>query len=216
MSNGSRVVALTKGRFMLSVADSIKKTNSLGDALQDLVVARGSVIIKDDKTSLLMGHWSLTFDLFRGIIACLDSKLYGPAFALVRPLLESTIRAHVVIMGDAKDLELLRADKYKTDFAGIGAKLDAFFKTETLFNGFLSSGRHALHSYTHAGTAQLGRRFSGTDLMASYSDEEVMEVLGVNGTAAFLVNNLVVKNFEWNEEVEKNNGLYMEWGPNTI
>jgi hypothetical protein len=129
----------------------------------------------------------------------------------VRPILESSIRAHVVIMGDPKGLELLSKDEYKTNFATIGAKLDTYFKTKPLFEGFLTKGCHALHSYTHAGTAQLGRRFSGTDLVANYGDEEIGEVLGVSSSAVFMVNVLVTRYFGWNDEWEKNNELFAEW-----
>jgi len=81
-----------------------------------------------------------------------------------------------------------------------------------LFESFLTSAREALHSYTHAGILQLGRRFSGTDLVANYSEGEIHEVIRVSTSAVFIVNNLVTKHFGFEEEWKKNTDLYVEWG----
>ena len=51
--------------------------------------------------------------------------------------------------------------------------------------------REALHSYTHAGLVQVGRRFTGADLAVNYSEEEILELARVSTTATFTVNNLV-------------------------
>jgi hypothetical protein len=159
-----------------------------------------------------MAYWSLTFDFHRGVLCLLSHKLFGSAFALVRPILEATIRSHVVIIGTEEDVRKLRADEYRTNLGTVGAEIDAAFALDGLFENFLNGARLALRSYTHAGVSQLGRRFSGNDLVASYSEEEIIEVIRVSTSAVFMVNNLVTKHFGFEEEWKQNNKLYDKWG----
>jgi hypothetical protein len=58
----------------------------------------------------------------------------------------------------------------------------------------------------------LGRRFSGDDLLANYSEQEIIEVIRVSTSAVFMVNNLVTKHLGFEEEWARNNQLYDEWG----
>jgi len=200
-------------RHMSSRAEAeIKKANSFGDQIEDLVVARGQCP-QSERNTLLMAYWSLTFDFHRGILSLLSNRFYGSAFALVRPIVEATIRSHVVIMGSAEDVRKLREDEYRTNLSTVGAEIDTAFGMDNFFESFLTSVRLALNSYTHAGVFQLGRRFSGDDLLASYSEEEVIEVIRISSCAVFMVNNLVTKHFGFDEEWKQNNKkLFDEWG----
>ena len=144
--------------------------------------------INDDRTPLLMAHWSLTFDCHRGVLCCLDNQFYGPAFALLRTVLESTIRAHVALMGDAVTIEKLKKDEYQTNFKTVGPEIDKFFGLDDLMEKFLGQARLLLHSYTHAGLAQISRRFTGKDLQANYSDAQIDELIRISTSASFMVN----------------------------
>ena len=202
---------LVKKRGMSTIEDEIKKANAFGNKIEDLVVARGQCPTGERYTPL-MAYWSLVFDFHRGIICLLSHKFYGAAFALVRPIVEATVRAHIVLMGSAEDVRKLHDDEYRTNLATVGKEIDKAFGTGDLFENFLTTARHALHSYTHAGVLQVGRRFSGTDLLANYSETEIREVLQVSSSAAFIVNNLVTKYLGFEEEWKKNTDLYVEWG----
>lgn len=194
-----------------SIEDEIRKANTLGDEIENLVVEQGQ-FPAGERNTLLMAYWSLVFEFHRGIICLLSHKFYGAAFALVRPIIEATVRAHVVIIGSAEDVKKLHDDEYRTNLAAVGTEIDKAFGSGNLFENFLTNAREALHSYTHAGTLQLGRRFSGTDLVANYKEGEIREVIRVSTSAVFIVNNLVTKNLGFEEEWKKNTELYAEWG----
>ena len=200
-----------KRRLTDTIEDEIKKANAFGDKIENLVIARGQCPTGERNTPL-MAYWSLVFELHRGIICLVSHKFYGAAFALLRPIVEATVRAHVVIMGSAEDVRKIRDDEYRTNLATVGKEIDKAFGTGDVFENFLTNARHALHSYTHAGVLQLGRRFSGTDLVANYSETEVLEAIRVSSSAAFIVNNLVTKYLGFEEEWKKNTDLYVEWG----
>ena len=107
-----RILLVVRRRHMSGgVDDEIKKSNALGDTIQNLVVARGQCP-SGEHNALLMGYWSIAFEFHRGIICLLSHRFYGAAFALVRPLIEATVRAHVAIMGSAEDVKKLHADEY--------------------------------------------------------------------------------------------------------
>lgn len=146
------------------------------------------------------------------MLCLLSNKFYGSAFALVRPIVEAAVRAHVVIMGSEEDLRRLRNDEYRTNFGTVGKEIDAFFLTDDFFENFLKRAKNSLHSYTHAGLSQLGRRFSGTNLTPTYSEGEIIEVIRTTTSAAFLVTNLITKHFGFEEEWRKCGKLYEEWG----
>jgi hypothetical protein len=194
-----------------TVEAEVKKANAFGDHCQELVIARAQVP-SGERNNLLIAYWSLVFEFHRGILCLISQRFYGAAFALVRPLVEATVRAHVTIMGSDQDVSKLREDEYRTNLATVGQEIDNAFGTGDLFQSFLADGRKALHSFTHAGMSQVGRRFSGTDLSANYEEGEILEVIRVSTSAVFIVNNHVTKYFGFEEEWKKNTDLYAEWG----
>jgi hypothetical protein len=52
------------------------------------------------------------------------------------------------------------------------------------------------------------RRFSGTDLIANYSQSEIIEV---STNSMFMVNNTMTKHFGFEEEWQKTTDLFLEW-----
>lgn len=196
------------------IEDEIKRANQYGDEMENLVVAKGQCPTGDRNTPLI-AYWSLIFDLHRGILCLLSHKFFGSAFALVRPIIEATVRAHVVIMGSEQDLQKIHDDSYRTNFGTVGKEIDAAFRTGDFFENFLKGAVPALHSFTHAGMLQLGRRFAETDLTPSYTEEEIIEVIPTTSSAAFIVTNLVTKQFGFEEEWKQCNKLFEEWGKHT-
>src|SRR6266542_1358894 len=111
-----------------------------------------------------------------------------------------------------EDVQKLRNDEYRTNLATIGKEIDSFFHLDGLLERLLSQGRTALHSYTHAGTMQLGRRFKGTALTPNYAEGSLVEVIQVSTSSAFMVNNLVTKCLCFEKEWQENSSLYEQWG----
>jgi hypothetical protein len=181
-------ILIFRNRTRMNISDEIKKANSFGDQIENLVVARGACPTGDRNT--LLGYWSLMFDHHRGILSTLSNSFCGSAFALVRPMVEAAVRSHVTMLGFDDDLAKLHEDTYRTNFGTIGKWIDTTFHMEAYFETFLKGAKDALHSYTHAGMRQIERRFTGTDLVANYNDGEIVEVIRVSCSAIFMVNNL--------------------------
>jgi hypothetical protein len=193
------------------IDDEIKRANEFGDNIQNLVVAKGQCPTGDRNTPL-MALWSLAFEIHRAILCLISHKFFGAANALLRSLVEAVIRSHIVVIGSDEDLKRIVDDEYRTNFKTVGKQIDEGVGTGDFFEDFLNRAIPVLHSYTHVGKMQLGRRFSGTDLAPNYSEGELLETIRVSTSAIFLVNNMVTKHLGFAKEWEENSRLYTEWG----
>ena len=193
------------------VKKELRAARKFAEELESLVVKRGQCP-DDDRNILLMAYWALLFDFHRSILNLVPEPLCGGAFALVRPCMEAVARAHVAVKGTAAHVKSLQDDTYRTDFFTIGPWIDSVFGAGDLFTKFFDRARDALHSYTHAGISQLGRRYDDHNLRPSYRDEEIIEVVRVCTSAVWMVTNLVTKHLGWMEEAEKAEELFDKWG----
>jgi hypothetical protein len=193
--------------------EQIYNAQALGQKLEDLVVNAGKVTIKTEASPFLIGLWSLVCDYHKGLLNLLHWKFYGAAFALWRPFVEATVRAHLLLMLPPEDLERLKKDKYRVDFKTVPAQIDQTFGLGKLFENFLPERvRDALHSYTHSGIVPLMRRFDGTDVAANYSEHEVTALINTTTSGAFMITSLVTKHFGFDIEWSEAQRLYGEWG----
>lgn len=194
------------------VQKEIDSAENFGEQLEEIVVSKNQ-FPAGDRNVLLIAYWALMFDYDKGILSLLRSELFGAAFALVRPVVEADVRAHVALKGSEQDLERIKSDEYSVNFKQIGAKIDADFGLNHLMEKFLNDvTRSALHSYAHSGLLQLGRRFQGNDIKPSYGDDEIIEVIRVTTSAIFMVTNLVTKHFGFEEDWKKVSQMFEEWG----
>jgi hypothetical protein len=60
--------------------------------------------------------------------------------------------------------------------------------------------------------SQLGRRFDGHDVKPSYREGEIIEVVSVATSAAWMVTNLVTKFLGYLPEAARAEELYLAWG----
>lgn len=193
------------------VQKELDSARKFGGCLEHLVI--GKEYTDGERDTLLLAYWELVSDFHRGIHALIQNEFFGSAFALVRPVVESFVRAHVALMGSDNDVNSLREDTYKVNFKEIGPKIDAAFALDHMMENFLNERtRSALHSYTHAGLQQLGRRFNAGDVRPRYSDEEIIEVIRVVTSALFMVTNLMTKHFGFEDDWKHVTEMFVEWG----
>ena len=194
------------------VRKEIDSARKFAEQSEEMVVSKNQIPV-GDRNTLLIAYWALMFDYHKGILSCSQTEFFGSAFALVRPVVEAVVRAHIAVKGSEEELAAIQNDDYKVNFKTIGLRIDADFGLEHLMEKFLNEvTRNALHSYTHSGLLQLGRRFQGNDLKPNYSDEEITEVIRVSTSAIFMVTNLVTKHFGFEEDWKKVGELFGEWG----
>jgi hypothetical protein len=153
---------LKRGPHMATVEEHIQQASAFGQRLEDIIVRKGSFTLSEapDREKLLIAYWALTLDLDKSILALMRNKFYGGAFALLRPIVEAEVRAHVALMASEEIVASIKDDTYKTNFKKVGGEIDAAFGLEGFFDRYLNGAKGALHSFTHSGLSQLVRRFN--------------------------------------------------------
>jgi hypothetical protein len=197
----------------MNLEDEIRRAQELGQRLEDLVVSAGRITIKTEGSQLLIGFWSLICDYQKGLLNLLHWKLYAAAFALWRPTVEATIRAHLSLMLSKEDLDKLKKDRYRVDFKKVPREIDEAFGLGQVFQNFLPEPvRDALHSYTHSGVVPLWRRFDGMDVAANYPDVEILALINTTASAVFMATSLVTRHFEFDKQWQDAQECYGNWG----
>jgi hypothetical protein len=198
-----------------NIEAEINRTARLGTQLEHLVFNKskeGKMVAIDKDDDLLMGYWSLVFDLGKGIGCLLHHEFYSAAFALFRPMVEALVRAGVVLAGAPEDVQKIRRDVFVVNFKKDGALIDKALDLGPLMDDFLKGNRELLHSLTHSGTAQLGMRFDGNQIGASVSDPQIAALLGAASNAAFLMTIVVAKHFNFGDVADAANKMFWEYG----
>jgi hypothetical protein len=199
---------------MRNALEEINRAAKLAELLEYLIVNKGSIktIHAGNLDHLLLMYWSLGFDLHKGILSVVRDKFYSGGFALLRPLVEAQLRAHLVVRNAKNDVARIKDDTYRVNFDTIGSEIDASFGFEGYTERFLLRAAPFLHSFTHSGLAQLVRHFNENDIGAHYEDEEIIEVVHVATTAIFFLSILVTKHLKFEEEWKRTGDLFEEWG----
>ena len=197
---------------MRTALEEINRAGTFANSLQNLVGSLGSVTIvrAGHGDPLLLAHWSLGFDLFKGILTVMRDKFYSGGFALLRPLIETQLRAHLIVRNAKDDVARIKNDTYMVNFDTIGAEIDSWFGLEG-YTGRLLENAKVLHSFTHSGVAQLARHFDGNGVGAHYDDEEIIEVVHLGMSAVFMLNILVTKHFKFDNEWKRTGELFQEY-----
>ena len=149
-------------------------------------------------------------DYHEGMLGLMSEKLYGSAFALQRPTVEALIRAHIVRQFPQADVDRIKADTYMTNFKTIGPEIDAAFGYPDIFTRLLKD-KNILHSFTHSGMLQLGRRFKGNDLDVNFEPEDIINFANISTACMALVTIMVASQFGLMIEAEQANRLLTEW-----
>lgn len=122
------------------------------------------------------------------IMRLLDSRIYGSAFALVRPIYESFVRG-VWLYRCAEEVQLDRyeAENHQVHFNEMVEQIETSspFDVRVLSN-LKKQAWGAMNSYTHSGYRQLGRRFSGSEVRPSYEADEIDEVAKLTNWVSLL------------------------------
>jgi hypothetical protein len=132
----------------------------------------------DERSTWVEGSLAVALEHHEAISLLIKRQLNGSAFALVRPMVDTVVRAHW-INAVASDEQVAQAREDKNVFPSMSEMSEAVGKAygaDELFQQFTSEWE-AMCSYTHSGARQIALRFTGTDLKPRYNEEAKVEVL---------------------------------------
>ncbi len=132
----------------------------------------------ENETAWLLGSVEIALEQHEAIWLLIERRLTGAAFALVRPLVDTVVRAQW-INAIATEQQIEQASKDIDIFPGMLQMRDAVsqaYHADRFFQPLLSEWA-AMCSYTHSGARQIARRFTRDEVKPSYTDGERAEVL---------------------------------------
>jgi hypothetical protein len=125
----------------------------------------------------------------KAIHLLLESSFVGSAFSLLRPTFETFVRG-VWLWHCASDKEVAKFAKDQINGKSFGVLIEEIETRPGYDVGVLSKvkkeGWSAMCSYAHGGYLQAVRRITLGHITASYSDDEMMEVINSSSTIALL------------------------------
>jgi hypothetical protein len=162
---------------VLSTSDLITQANGLSERLQLLLSNDKQHVVKTNRDDLVLRYWSLIFEHHQGMLLLLRNGFPATAFALMRPLEEVFLRLFVAMTGTDEQAVTLRNGTYKTNFEVVWKQVYEKVGFQPNVGPWLKTKIKGLHGFTHGGKEQLVRQSSGSDIVSSYTDDEVRSLV---------------------------------------
>ena len=177
----------------IDIKAEVERAQSRSTELELMIHNRQPIALQGNRKYLIAGYWALMVDLHRSVLFLVkpDVNLCGGGFALGRPMIEALLRIHIVAVGTEDQVELIRTDKFRTDFKGAAEEIDQLFALDFFAKTFDKRVRDVLHSFTHSGAMQVARRFDGNNISPAYRDEEKWDTIRMT-TLAFAMGTVVI------------------------
>lgn len=148
----------------------------------------GLDIPKNSRSLLSVSCHDVVIEHHVAIVTLINAKIYGSAFALVRPVFETFVRG-VWLKHCANEAELskFKKDKVEPSFQDL---LDSVEVTEAFKSKNLSALKKqawgAMNSYTHGGFRPISRRLSSGEIYPDFLEQEIKEVLDLSRMFALM------------------------------
>lgn len=175
----------TGTKMLVSVEGAILQATGLSERLQVLLSNDREHVNKTTRDLLCLLHWSLIFEHHQGMLLLLRQGFYAPGFALMRPLEEAFLRLFVAMNGTENQAEALWNGAYQTEFEVVWRQIYEKVGVEPRFGPWLERKIRALHGFTHGGKEQLVRQARGSDVVSSYTNDEVLSLVRETMPIAF-------------------------------
>lgn len=161
----------------MSLQGVITQATDLSERLQLLLSNDRQHVNKTNRDGLCLLHWSLIFDHHQGMLLLLRHGFHAPAFALMRPLEEAFLRLFLAMYGTENQAKALWEGTYSTEFEAVWKQVYDKIGLEARFDSWFKDKVKALHGFTHGGKEQLVRQARGSDIVSSYTEDEVRSLV---------------------------------------
>lgn len=133
---------------------------------------------RDLRTVMVVAFIDQIIEHHEAMLLLIRNSKIGSAFALARSVIDGMYRGlWANSCATTAQLEKFRQDDIlPVNMSEMADAIDCMYRGENgFFKDFKMRSWSALCSFTHTGTRQLGRRFTGQNLQPSYSDAEIVE-----------------------------------------
>lgn len=202
---------------MNPLEQKIESAAKFGLDLECLIAKRGGFVIgREKRDALVMAYWSLITEYYRGAICLMQHDLWAPAFALLRLTIEALVQCCMSHAGPQDLVDQISAGRYRVSYEKDGERIDQMMGTGNLYEKYLKSSRDILHNLAHSGPAQLNMRFSGNNVMPSYTEPQKLGLIAHLTSTAFLLVLVTAMAFNYGPEYQQAQRLWIEYGNGNI
>ncbi|MDC5818209.1 DUF5677 domain-containing protein [Vibrio europaeus] len=139
----------------------------------------------DSRIQLASTLYTVVIDHAQGIRFLIENRSYPSAFALLRVIFETYIRAswfeHCATNEQIESFvskdEIMNSDKRSINFGQLVSDVDAALGTDSYFSQVKKGTWKGLNSLTHSGLQQAIRCFDGKSITYNYSPFQINEAL---------------------------------------
>lgn len=164
------------------------KTKNLGRLLDAIgKVVHGAQISTEDKYRVSAALFNISLQHANAIVVLIDSGLTSSAFALVRPMFETYVRASWIFncAQGAVVERLVSEDEFKENLPSMLRDLDGVRNLKGYLAHF-GTNLSGLHSYTHGGLRLIAQNLTEKDIGQAFPDSEVVNMLKFASVISFL------------------------------
>jgi hypothetical protein len=163
------------------------------------------------KNKLSAPLFDIAHDHAKAIVILLEAPIYASAYALVRPLIESFVRAawiqHCASDDDIKDI--VKKDDFPLSFGKMLNAVEEKRGWEKTLTQLKKSAWKSMHSYTHGGMQLISRRFKDANVEHNIDKEEIIGILQLVNLIAFLsLNEMIGMSIGYEKEQNILNDLF--------
>lgn len=195
--------------------DTIQHLCQVEIAIQKLKEALNGCKIADDLRNLIVaGTIDQLIEHHASILLLVRSDKVGSAFALSRSVIEGMYRGLWINFCATED-EVKRfeqEDKLPT-MDKLAQAIDEKYRAEGFFDDLRKRAWPHLCSYAHTGMLQLGRRFTGHQLIPNYRDGEIVEMTTSITTAILTMTSKFLARLNLGQESLQAERLIDTFGP---
>jgi hypothetical protein len=160
----------------------VAHASKLSERVQCLVSNGRQHVTKTNRDALALAYWTILFEYHHGILTLVRNGNPTSAFALLRVFEEAFLKMFLVMFGTDKQFQAIWEGTYNTEFAAVGAQIDAKLGKEPLFGPKLKGQIKTLHGFTHSGFEQLVRQLTKqpdetSDIAPNYTDKDVRQLV---------------------------------------
>jgi hypothetical protein len=157
------------------------------------VQTQGMAVPTGRRELIVLGCFDIAVEHAAGITILADRQTWAPAFALLRPLLDSYVRGvWLAICATDEQLALFETNElrhtvqFRHMVEAIEAEVEAKIGPSDLLSTLRKTGWNLMSDFTHTGYEHVTRRLSALHLGANYPPEEIEQALWLTGALALL------------------------------
>ncbi|MCX6902595.1 MAG: hypothetical protein NTW03_03795 [Verrucomicrobia bacterium] len=136
---------------------------------------------QNSKNDLLMAYFDIVSEHHEAAYLLIREKLFGSGFVLVRPMMETLLRAAWVnaCATNQQQAQLAIDDSFHfPKMHELVKQIDDAYSTETFFQTLKDNTWKSACGYVHSGLLQVSRRFDKNGYVGScYPEADILEVL---------------------------------------